>query len=208
MSKIRIGVFGLQGDIEENLAMTQLALKTDGIEGESVWCKNQADIATIDGLIIPGGESTVIGGLARLNGTLHLIKEKAKTGMPVMGSCAGLIILANRVYDRVVGETHQPILGLLDVVVERNFFGRQRESFEAGLEIPVLGDVSFPGVFIRAPVIRDLGSDVKILSKLGDSVVMVESNQIIGTSFHPELTHDSRLHQYFARMIVNHKELA
>jgi 5'-phosphate synthase pdxT subunit len=208
LSKIRIGVFGLQGDIEEHLAMTQLALKTDGVEGESVWCKNQADIATIDGLIIPGGESTVIGGLARLNGTLQLIKEKAKTGMPVMGSCAGLITLANRVYDRVVGETHQPILGLLDVVVERNFFGRQRESFEAGLEIPVLGDMSFPGVFIRAPVIRDVGSDVKILSKLGDSVVMVESNQIIGTSFHPELTHDSRLHQYFARMIVKHKELA
>ena len=199
MKRVTVGVFGLQGDIEEHIAITRLALTRMGLDGDVIWAKTVKDIEQADGLIIPGGESTVIGRLADYNRTLKTIKERIYDGMPVLGTCAGLIMLAKKVYDRVVGEVEQPILGVMDIMVERNAFGRQRESFEADLNIPVLGDEPFRGVFIRAPVIRDVGPQVKPLCMLNETIVAVQQYNMIGVSFHPELTNDTRLHQYFIK---------
>ncbi len=202
MKSLRVGVFGLQGDIEEHVAITKLALSQMKLSGKVVWIKTSKDIENIDGLIIPGGESTVIGRLADYNRTLKAIKERIYDGMPVLGTCAGLIMLAKKVYDRVVGEVEQPILGVMDIVVERNAFGRQKESFEVDLNIKVLGDKPFKGVFIRAPVIRDIGPGVEPLCKLNEAIVAVQQYNMIGVSFHPELTNDTRLHQYFLKRLL------
>ena len=199
MKRVTVGVFGLQGDIEEHIAITRLALTRMGLDGDVIWAKTVKDIEQADGLIIPGGESTVIGRLADYNRTLKTIKERIYDGMPVLGTCAGLIMLAKKVYDRVVGEVEQPILGVMDIMVERNAFGRQRESFEADLNIPVLGDEPFRGVFIRAPVICNVGPQVKPLCMLNETIVAVQQYNMIGVSFHPELTNDTRLHQYFIK---------
>ena len=202
MKSLRVGVFGLQGDIEEHVAITKLALSQMKMNSEVVWIKTSKDIENIDGLIIPGGESTVIGRLADYNRTLKAIKERIYDGMPVLGTRTGLIMLAKKVYDRVVGEVEQPILGVMDIVVERNAFGRQKESFEVDLNIKVLGDKPFKGVFIRAPVIRDIGPGVEPLCKLNEAIVAVQQYNMIGVSFHPELTNDTRLHQYFLKRLL------
>ena len=199
MKHLTVGVLGFQGDIEEHIAITELALVHLGLEGEVIWAKTAKDIKRIDSLIIPGGESTVIGRLAEYNRILRAIKKRILEGMPVLGTCAGLIMLARKVYDRVVGEVKQPILGVMDVVVERNAFGRQRESFEADLEIPVLGEKPFRGIFIRAPAIRELGLQVRALCRLNGVVVAAQQHNMIGVAFHPELTDDTRLHEYFIR---------
>jgi len=202
LKNLKIGIFGLQGDIEEHMAITKLALAQMKLSGEVIWIKTLKDIEHVDGLIIPGGESTVIGRLADYNRTLKAIKELIYEGMPVLGTCAGLIMLAKKVYDRVVGEVEQPILGVMDIMVERNAFGRQKESFEADLNIPVLGDEPFKGVFIRAPVIRDIGPNVKPLCKLNETIVAAQQYNMVGVSFHPELTNDTRLHQYFLKILL------
>ena len=203
MKRLKIGVFGLQGDVEEHIAITRLALTNMGLDGDVIWAKTVSDVKKVDGLIIPGGESTVIGRLAEYNETLGVIKDRIYDGMPVLGTCAGLILLAKKVYDRVVGEVEQPILGVMDVVVERNAFGRQRESFEADLNIPILGEKPFRGIFIRAPVIRDIGPNVKSLCNLNEAIVAAQQYNLIGVSFHPELTSDTRLHQYFIKHLTS-----
>lgn len=200
---ITIGVLALQGDIEENVNATRVALDASGIEGSIIQVKYPEHVADVDGLIIPGGESTVIGTLAMLNGSLRAIKDRISAGMPVMGTCAGMIVLAKRAYDRVVGETRQQLLNMLDITVERNAFGRQVDSFEADISIGVLGEQPFKGVFIRAPVVRSTGSGVDVLARLDDSskIVAVQQGNIIGTSFHPELSGDTRLHTYFIGLV-------
>jgi len=203
LKHLTIGVFGLQGDIEEHMAAMKLALDQMGMDGEVIWIKTAKDTESINGLIIPGGESTVIGRLADYNRTLKAIKERIYDGIPVLGTCAGLVMLAKKVYDHVVGDVKQPILGVMDVVVERNAFGRQRESFEADLEIPVLGDKLFKGVFIRAPAIREMGPEAKALGKINETIVAAQQHNMIGTAFHPELTNDTRLHQYLLKTIKN-----
>jgi 5'-phosphate synthase pdxT subunit len=180
-----IGVLALQGAIEEHIAMTKLALKEVGIEGSVRPVKTVEDVEAVQGLIIPGGESTVIGGLSSLNQTLQTIKQRIYDGMPVLGTCAGLVLLAKKVYDRVLGETGQPTLGVMDIVVERNAFGRQRESFEAELEVPMIGEKKFKGVFIRAPAIREIGPQVKAMAKLGDIIVAAQQHNMIGQHFTP-----------------------
>jgi len=200
LKHLTIGILGLQGDIEEHLAITKLALSQLGLDGEVIWAKTIKDIKRVDGLIIPGGESTVIGRLMEYNRTLKAVKERIYDGIPVLGTCAGLITLAKKVYDRTVGEVKQPILGVMDVVVERNAFGRQRESFEADLEIPALGEKPFRGVFIRAPAIREMGPQVKTLCRLNEVVVAAQQHNMIGVAFHPELADDTRLHEYFIRL--------
>jgi len=206
LKELIIGVLGLQGAIEEHAAATTLALKRMGFKGNVVWIKTVEDVQAIDGLIIPGGESTVMGGLSSLNQTLQTIKQKIYDGMPVLGTCAGLVLLAKKAYDRVVGETNQPLLGVMDVVVERNAFGRQRESFEADLDISVLGKKRFRGVFIRAPAIRETGPKIEVLCKLNDVTVAVQQHNMIGTAFHPELTEDTRLHQLFIKAVAQRVE--
>lgn len=202
MRELVIGVLGFQGDIEEHITISKLALKELQFNGRVIIVKKNCDLEALNGLIIPGGESTVMGRLSIFNQTITIMKEKIREGMPVMGTCSGLIMLASRVYDRVVGETNQPTLGVLDVVVERNAFGRQRESFEVDLDIPIIGEKKFRGVFIRAPIVREIGPNVQVLSKLNNLIVAVQQGNIIGTAFHPELTNDSRLHQYFIKIVA------
>lgn len=199
-----IGVLGFQGDIEEHIAATKEALKKLKIDGAVSVVKTADELGEVDALIVPGGESTVIGGLSLFNKSLSVIKERIKNGMPVLGTCAGMILLANRTYDRVVGEKKQPLLGVLNVLVERNSFGRQRESFEADLNVPLLGKQRFKGVFIRAPSVKEASQGVETLAKLDGEVVAVRQGNIVGTCFHPELSGDTRLHEYFVQMIKKH----
>lgn len=198
-----IGVLALQGAIEEHVAATKLAFKELNLEGSVRLVKTVEDVKAVNGLIVPGGESTVIGRLLSVNQTLQAVKQRIYEGMPVLGTCAGLVLLAGKVYDRVLGETSQPTLGVMDVVVERNAFGRQRESFEADLEVPVIGEKKFRGVFIRAPAIRQFASHVTVLAWLNGMAVAVQQHNMVGTAFHPELTWDTRIHQYFVNMVVN-----
>ena len=204
MKQVQIGILAIQGDIEENLAATSLALKELGVEGKSIPVKYADEISKVDGLILPGGESTVIGTLAKLSGATQLIKDRINDGMPIMGTCAGMIMLAKRAYDKVVGETKQQLLNVLDITVERNAFGRQGDSFEAELKIPLIGDESFRGVFIRAPVVSEIRNGVDVIATLNNRVVAVKHGNVIGTSFHPELSSDARLHKYFACLVVDH----
>ena len=200
MSNIKVGVLGIQGDIEENILATDEALKKLNLRGTVESVRYSESIAELDGLILPGGESTVIGSLLSIQGNIfQTIKKKITEGMPVLGTCAGLIMLSKRTYDKVVGETKQKLFGMLDVVIERNAFGRQHESFEADLEIPVLGKEPFRGIFIRSPIVNNVGESVTILTKLNDKIVAVKQNNIIGTSFHPELSTDRRLHELFIK---------
>jgi len=203
LKHLTIGVFSIQGDIEEHLAITKLALNQMRLDSSVIWAKTETDIENLDGLIIPGGESTVIGRLADYNNALKTVKQRIYDGMPVLGTCAGLVMLAKKVYDRVVPDIKQPILGVMDVAAERNAFGRQKESFEADLEIPALGKKTFKGVFIRAPAIRETGPEVEILCKLNETIVAAQQHNIICVAFHPELTNDTRLHQYFIKTIKN-----
>ncbi len=200
MSDLRIGVVSLQGDIEEHVAATHAAFSEKNVRGRVTQVKVPSEIQEVDGLIISGGESTVIGSLLAYNKSAEVIAARIREGLPVLGTCAGLIVLSKKAYDRVVGETSQPLIGALDVAVERNFFGRQRESFEVDLDIPRLGEKSFHGVFIRSPSIRQAGQGVEVLSKLNDVIVAVKQGNTIGTAFHPELTRDSRMHQYFLEL--------
>jgi len=149
----------------------------------------------LDGLILPGGESTTIGKLATRYGVLEAIRELAKT-VPIWGTCGGLVFMA-----RDVG-MDQPILGIMDMVVQRNAFGRQVDSFEEDLTIRGLEDGPFRGIFIRAPVIEEVGPSAEILCRLADGrIVAVRQGRFLATSFHPELTRDDRLHLYFVRMV-------
>jgi len=201
MSDLNIGILSIQGDIAENGASIQAALEELGETGTIIKVKTPEQLSKLDGLIIPGGESTVIGQLSLVNGLLKGIKEKIESGMPVFGICAGLILLSKNAKDRVVGNTDQPLLDLLDLKVERNSFGRQRDSFEAKISLEPVNISSFHGVFIRAPSISDVGSEVQVLSKFNEKIVAVKQGNILATSFHPELTHDVSLHKYFVKII-------
>jgi 5'-phosphate synthase pdxT subunit len=136
---------------------------------------------------------------------LPVIKKRISEGMPVLGTCAGMIMLSRRAFDRVIGDTKQKLLGNLDIVIERNAFGRQGDSFEADLDIGMLGNEAFKGVFIRAPAVSEVGKDVEVIAKFNNKVVAVKQNNIIGTSFHPELSGDSRMHRHFVQMAVDLK---
>lgn len=184
---MRAGVLGLQGDFREHLE----TFARLGAPATDVRRPEQLD--AIDALIIPGGESTTIGKLAERYGFIPKLRERIAAGMVVWGTCAGAIFLARD----VPGHPH-PILGAMDLTVRRNAFGRQRESFEADLDVPRLGAAPFPAVFIRAPLIDRVGDGVEILSTLpGGAVVAVRQDRLLATSFHPELTHDDRFHAYF-----------
>jgi 5'-phosphate synthase pdxT subunit len=179
----RVGVLGLQGDVREHLHLLG-ALGVDPIE-----VKTPERLATVDALVIPGGESTTIGKLAVRFGLLDPIRAAIDAGLPVYGTCAGMIFLAGS-----ITEGDQPLVGALDVVVRRNAFGRQNESFETDLEVVGLAE-PFHAVFIRAPWIEKVGADVEVLAAIGDHPVMVRQGKLMATSFHPELTGDGRIHQ-------------
>lgn len=196
MNELTVGILGFQGDIEEHLKAARHAMDRKGLKGRVEAVRGSSDVQRADAIIIPGGESTVIGMLANLNDVTKTLQKRAYDDMPILGTCAGLIMLAKKVYDRNVGETAQTTLGLMDVTVERSSFGRQRESFEANLDIPILGE-RVRGVFIRAPAVVETGPSVRALCKLESRTVAVQQGNMIGTCFHPELTEDLRIHEYF-----------
>ena len=198
---LTVGILAIQGDVYENIASTERAIKELGVEGSVVGVKTPEDISKLDGLIIPGGESTTIGQLSLVNSSLKIIKEKIEQGMPVLGICAGMIMLSKTANDRVVGKTDQPLLDLLDIKLERNSFGRQKESFEANISMDSIDIPKFNGVFIRAPSVSDTGSGVEVLAKFNDKIVAVKKGTMLGVAFHPELTEDVALHKYFINLI-------
>ena len=163
------------------------------------------EMEKIDGLILPGGESTVQSTLAAIQRSLPVLKKRISEGMPVLGTCAGMIMLSKRAYDRIVGDTKQKLIGNLDIVIERNAFGRQNDSFEADLSISMLGKEAFKGVFIRAPAVSEVGKDVEVIGKLNNRIVAVKQKNIIGTAFHPELSSDSRMHRHLINMVLEFK---
>lgn len=203
MKTLRIGVLALQGDVSEHVDITNLTLKEMGLEGEAIIVKKKDQIDKIHGLIIPGGESTTMGRMAERYEIIPKIKNVALAGMPIFGTCSGLILMAKKVRDAKIGETNQPTLGLLDVEVVRNAFGRQRESFEISLKIPKIGKNPFPGVFIRAPAVASiLSKDVEVLASYEEKIVAVQQKNFIGVSFHPELTDDIRFHEFFIETVL------
>jgi 5'-phosphate synthase pdxT subunit len=195
----RAGVLGLQGDFREHLDTFQRL----GTEAVDVRRPEQLD--DVDALVIPGGESTTIGKLALLYGFIPKLKERVAEGMAVWGTCAGAIFIARN----VPGHPH-PLAELMDITVRRNAFGRQLDSFEADLDVPALGSDPFHAVFIRAPLIESVGPGVEVLARLDDAgaaapgsaatIVAARQDHLLATSFHPELTHDGRFHDYFLKL--------
>lgn len=187
---MKIGVLALQGAFREHRRLFE------SLGAETTLVKLPSHLDSVDALIVPGGESTAIGKLLREYDLIRPIQERAAAGMPVMGTCAGMIVLAKE----VIGAP-EPHLALMDIRVNRNSFGRQRESFETDLEIPAIGEHPFPAVFIRAPHVESVGQSVEVLARYEDRVVAAREGQFLALSFHPELTNDSRLHQYFLDMV-------
>jgi len=197
---LNFGVLSIQGDVLENILSVKAAIDALDIDGTVISVRTPDEISKVDGLVIPGGESTTIGQLSMVNGSLTVLKDKIEQGMPVLGICAGMIMLSKTVQDKVVGKIDQPLLDILDIKLERNSFGRQRESFESDISLNSIGIPSFNGVFIRAPSISDVGSDVEVLSKFNEKIIAVKKNNIIGVAFHPELTSDISVHKYFVNL--------
>ena len=197
---LNFGVLSIQGDVLENIISVKAAIDALGIDGTVTSVKTPEEISKVDGLVIPGGESTTIGQLSLFNGAFITLKDKIDQGMPVLGICAGMILLSKTAKDKVVGKIDQPLLDILDIKLERNSFGRQRESFESDISLNSIGIPTFNGVFIRAPSISDVGSDVEILSKFNEKIVAVKKNNVIAVAFHPELTTDISLHKYFVNL--------
>ena len=196
----RIGIIAIQGDVEEHVRAMEKALAERGEKGEVVKIKHQGIVKSCDAIIIPGGESTTIGRLMGREGILPEIKEAAEWGKPILGTCAGMVLLAEE-GDEEVAKTGQPLLGLMDVKVKRNAFGRQRESFEVLLKMSLF-DEPFHAVFIRAPAITQAAENVDVLATFNDRVVAAKQRNIIALSFHPELTEDRRIHHYFLENIL------
>ena len=195
-ARVKIGVLSLQGAFREHLD-TLAAINVEGVR-----VREPADLEQISGLILPGGESTTMRQLIQRWGLHQPILDLAGSGAPIFGTCAGMIILATEIAG---GE--EPILPLLDVTVERNAFGRQLDSFEAELAVPVLGDTPVHAVFIRAPIIQRTGPGVDVLARLDDGrVVAVRERNIIATSFHPELAGETRFHRLVATMASEHDD--
>ena len=192
MGKPCVGVLALRGAFREHAA----SVARLGAETREV--RQLKDMDGIDAMIIPGGESTTMGKLLVEWGMLDPLRQRIENGMPVYGSCAGLILLC-----REIENSDQPRLGVLDAVVRRNAFGRQVDSFETELDIPELGQPPIPAVFIRAPVLTGVGPRARVLAQVNGQAVAVRQDNVLATSFHPELTPDTRLHRYFLEMCGN-----
>src|SRR6266851_5886969 len=195
--KLHIGVLALQVDFEAHLKM----LAELGGEGKAVRLPQHLD--ELNGIIVPGGESTTIGKLMVLYGLHEVLRRKIREGFPVWGTCAGLILLARETDNGLAG---QPLLASMHIRVRRNAFGSQRESFETDLSVPVLGEPPFHTFFIRGPVVESAGPEVEVLATLDDgSIVAVREGNLLGTAFHPEVAGDPRFHQYFLRIVQGAK---
>ncbi|MEU3223482.1 pyridoxal 5'-phosphate synthase glutaminase subunit PdxT [Streptomyces sp. NPDC006976] len=187
-----IGVLALQGDVREHL----IALASADALARPV--RRPEELAEVDGLVVPGGESTTISKLAALFGLLEPLRERIRAGMPVYGTCAGMILLADKILDPRSG---QETLGGIDMIVRRNAFGRQNESFEAAVEVAGIDGGPVEGVFIRAPWVESVGAGAQVIAEHGGHIVAVRQQNALATSFHPELTGDHRIHAYFTEMV-------
>ncbi|MER6118321.1 pyridoxal 5'-phosphate synthase glutaminase subunit PdxT [Streptomyces sp. A0642] len=187
-----IGVLALQGDVREHL----IALASADALARPV--RRPEELAEVDGLVIPGGESTTMSKLAVLFGMLEPLRERVRAGMPVYGTCAGMILLADKILDPRSG---QETVGGIDMIVRRNAFGRQNESFEAAVEVAGIDDGPVEGVFIRAPWVESVGARAEVVAEHGGHIVAVRQGNALATSFHPELTGDHRVHAYFVDMV-------
>jgi 5'-phosphate synthase pdxT subunit len=192
VSAPRIGVLALQGDVREHRrALTSAA-------AEVVAVRRPAELEGLDGIVLPGGESTTMGKLLTTFELLEPLRQALTAGLPAYGSCAGMILLADRVLD---GTADQVVLGGLDVTVRRNAFGRQVDSFEGDLDFAGVDGEPMHAVFIRAPWVEAAGPEVEVLARAADRIVAVRQGQLLATSFHPELTGDPRVHQLFVSMV-------
>lgn len=198
MTKLLVGVLALQGDVREH----RYALEAVGVEAVEV--KTRESLAKVHGLVIPGGESTTMSKLCVAFDLLNPLRDAIRGGLPAYGSCAGMIMLADTILD---GRPDQETIGGLDIVVRRNAFGRQVDSFEADLHAPkIAGDDAMRAVFIRAPWVESVGTGVEVLARVeGGShtgtIVAVQQGAVMATSFHPEITADHRVHEYFVKLV-------
>ena len=190
---MKVGVLALQGAVAEHMRLIELS------GAKAVAVKKVEQLDEVDGIILPGGESTTIGKLIKIYGFDSALKEFSDQGKPIFGTCAGLILLA-----KDINSTDDKHLGLMNIKAERNAFGRQKESFEVYLDIEGVGE-NVHSVFIRAPYIMEAREGVKVLSTYEEKMVAVRENHLLGSSFHPELTDDPRVHQYFVEMVKAHK---
>ena len=192
-----IGVLALQGDVREHVdALTRIGVRSGAVRSVS-------ELDDCDGLVIPGGESTTMSRLAALEGWFEPLRAAQASGVPMYGSCAGMIMLADRVLD---ARPDQQTIGGMDVVVRRNAFGRQVDSFEMDIPMSALGSEPFPAVFIRAPRVESVGRQAQVLAEISEgqragTIVAVRQGSMLATSFHPELTRDDRVHRYFVDMV-------
>lgn len=197
--KLRIGILGLQGDFEAHLKALQSAAQALDLDVEGVVVKLPQHLSNLDGIILPGGESTTIGKLMELYDLKEPLQQLIGRGVPVWGTCAGLILLARETDNALAG---QPLLASMDIRVCRNAFGSQRESFETDLSVPDLGEAPFHAFFIRGPSVETVGPEVQVLAKLDDgTIVAVRQGPLLGTAFHPEVAGDPRFHDYFLRLV-------
>ncbi|KFK86529.1 pyridoxal 5'-phosphate synthase glutaminase subunit PdxT [Streptomyces rubiginosohelvolus] len=187
-----IGVLALQGDVREHL----IALASADALARPV--RRPEELAEVDGLVIPGGESTTMSKLAVLFGMMEPLRERVRAGMPVYGTCAGMILLAEKILDPRSG---QETVGGIDMIVRRNAFGRQNESFEAAVEVAGIDGGPVEGVFIRAPWVESVGAEAEVIAEHGGHIVAVRQRNVLATSFHPELTGDHRVHALFVDMV-------
>lgn len=193
--KIRVAVLALQGDFEKHIQVLT------GLGADAYGARLPDDIKKADAIVLPGGESTTIGKLMQRYGLDAEIKAAATAGKPIYGTCAGLIMLATEIESDTAERGGQPTLGLLDITVARNAFGRQVDSFETDLSVPAIGDDPVHAVFIRAPIVTRTGTGVDVLATYHDDIVFVQQGNLLGTSFHPELGDDNRIHRYFLSLV-------
>ncbi|GAA1693210.1 pyridoxal 5'-phosphate synthase glutaminase subunit PdxT [Microbacterium sediminicola] len=189
----RVGVLALQGDVREHVRVLE------HLGADATLVRRPEELARVDGLVLPGGESSVIDKLARIFELREPLVAAIASGLPVYGTCAGLILLADRIADGIDG---QQTLGGLDVLVRRNAFGSQVDSFETDLDVPLLGSPDVHAVFIRAPLVEEVGSAVEPIARLADGrIVAVRQGNLLGTSFHPEVTGEHRFHRHFLSLV-------
>ncbi len=199
---LSIGVLAYQGGIAEHEYLIKKACRELNVDCKTIWVTKIKHLNEVDAIIIPGGESTTIVKLASRFGLFEELRFRILEGLPAFGTCAGAILLAKKVADRWTKKILENSLGVMDIYIVRNYYGRQRHSFEVDLSIPALGPKPFRGVFIRAPAITSVGKGVEALAKLDNVIVMAKQKHILVTTFHPELTEDTRIHKFFIKDVA------
>lgn len=203
VKELSIGVLGIQGAVYEHIVSMEKALRKKNIVGNVIAIKDKHELNDIDGIVLPGGESTVISRILYKSGLYTPILNKIKqNNFPIMGTCAGCVILASEITDN---KEDVKVLYAMDMKVKRNAFGRQRESFEKYIEIKGISK-PYNAVFIRAPLIEKIWGNCEILAKMDNKIVMVRQNNLLAVAFHPELTDDIRIHRYFLDIILENKK--